>query len=607
MPDKSLKSYNIHMNTRHLAGFIILNGLLWCAGALGYFHINGFFPGILGIGFTAVFIIGHIFLFAWVCGLLCLPGRLIGPRSLQAACCGWGGVFSLFLVLDLLVYSQYRFHISPAMLELFFGPAGREIFAFSTVMWLGVTAGVVCIFAIEWFLTILAKHMAPSPRTFGWILLVWLLSFLTYNGLYAWGKFNMVPTIIAQRAVLPLSSPFSLNRRLRKLGFEPKKDPYATPSVGTLNYPLRPLTCELPRSPKNVLILLVESWRSDSFTPQIMPQLTALSKRTPMSYFTNHLSGGNATEAGVFSLFYSMPYAYWSDFTSRQLPPVLVSQALENAYAHAVYASGKLNSPTFHQNIFATIPNLRLESQGDNKWQRDINAVEEFEDFLQARNPRQPFFGFIFLDAPHGSDYPPEDRLFTPAQEINYLLLNKDTDPTPYLNQYKNSVHFADRMIGRIFTALQQAGVLKNTLVIITGDHGQEINDTRHNFWGHNSNFAKYQTHVPLLVWDPGNPGQVITYRTNHYDVAPTILQDVYGCTNPARDYSIGQNLFDPTPRAFSIISSYTKKAIRTGNQLTVLDQYGGIESYDEDFKPSGGADPSVMQEALKTFSQFYQ
>lgn len=597
------------MNIRNLFAFSVFHGILWSVLALGFYHINGFFADNLGLCFTVFLIAGHIFLFSWVLWLVSVPFRLIGPRALQAAAVGISGVISTFFLLDLLVYSQYRFHISPAMLELFFGPAGREIFAFSATMWLLAWAGIVVLFIAEWGLTLLAKRWEPSLKTMLVWVVVWGMVFLTYNGLYAWGKFNMVSSVIAQRGVLPLAFPFSLNRRLRKMGFEPKRDPYATTVTGTLHYPLQPLACTAGQQAQNVLILLVDSWRADSFTPQIMPHLSQWAQKPQMSYFANHLSGGNATEAGVFSLFYGLPYAYWNDFTGRQLPPVLVSHALETGYKPAIYASGKLNSPTFHQNIFATVPNLRLESRGQAKWQRDENAVEDFEHFLDSRDRTSPFFGFVFLDAPHGSNYPPEDELFTPAEEVNYLLVHKNTDPSPYLNRYNNSVHFTDKMIARILTDLQTRGLLANTWIIITGDHGQEINDTHNNFWGHNSNFAKYQTQVPLLVWNPSaTQAQTYTHPTTHYDVAPTVVSRVYGCENPPSDYSIGFDLFDPTPRPFRLISSYTKKAIRTGNELTVLDQYGAMERYDANYQPSAtGADPLAVKQALETFSKFYQ
>ena len=596
------------MNLRQLFSFSILCAIAWSLLALVFFHINGFVTDAFGLSFTVCSIIGHTFLFAWAVFLLTVPFLLIGPCTAQIAATGLGGITSVFWGLDLLVFSQYRFHISPAMLDLFFGPAGREIFAFSTGMWVIGVLAILLIFTFVFVLTLIAKRILLTGKLIALVVGGWFLFFLSYNAIYAWGKFNMISSVISQRTILPLAHPFSANRRLRKLGFEPQRELYAAPAKGALHYPLHPLTCTAPQARPNVLILLVESWRADSITPQIMPHLTSLLRQSHMSYFTNHISGGNATEAGVFSLFYSMPYTYWNDFTGRQLPPVLVTQALNTGYIPAIYASSKLNSPTFHQNIFATVPNLRLDSKGHTKWERDVDSIQDFEQFLNTYNKKEPFFGFLFLDATHGSSYPPEDTLFTPAQEVNYLLVNKNTDPTAYLNQYKNSVHFIDRMIERVFKDLKAHGLLDKTFIIITGDHGQEINDTRHNFWGHNSNFAKYQTHVPLLVWDPqAQQARTISYRTNHYDIAPTVLQQIYGCTNTPYDYSIGQNLFDATPRPFSLISSYTKKAIRTEDQLTILDQYGGVEMYDENLVPSQtGADPAAVKEALKTFAQFY-
>ena len=332
------------MKIRNLSLFALINWLLWCILSLFYFKTGGFAGDFYGSLFTAFFIPGHILLFALGLFILSLPFRLIGPRALQAAATVWGGIFSLFFVLDIIVYSQYRFHISPAMLELFFGPAGREIFMFPAATWVMAFTGLVALFAAEWGLTLLSKKFTLSNKFLIWTGVFFVFISLGYNGLFAWAKFMMVPSITAQRDRLPFSNPLSVNRRLRKMGFEPKREPYALPARGDLNYPLHTLSCA-PDKKQNVLIILVESWRSDSFTPEIMPRLTQWSQRAGAHYFANHLSGGNATEAGVFSLFYSMPYAYWNDFTSRHLPPVLVSEAQALGYAPAVYSSGKLNSP----------------------------------------------------------------------------------------------------------------------------------------------------------------------------------------------------------------------------------------------------------------------
>lgn len=596
------------MNIRRLSSFIFFNLLIWCVLSLAYFKTNGFYTDTLGIVFTSLFIPGHLFLFAICLFLLTIPWLLVGEKTFKTVSIILASFITLSLAVDVLVFSQYRFHVSLAMLQLFFGPAGKEVFVFPAATWVILWSAIVLLFAGEWGLFCLTKKCCLSKKVLTILSIVFFFIFLGYNGMYAWGKFMMVPSIVGQRGILPFVNPLSANRRLQKWGFEPKRKPYSIPSQGNLVYPLKPLSCTATKPKRNILVIMIDSWRKDTFNQEVMPNLYAWAQHPNVTHFQNHVSGGNATQAAVFTFFYAMPSSYWDDFTSRQLSPVLVSEALKQGYTPAIYSSAKLNSPTFHQNVFADIPALRIESQGKNKWERDIDAVNGLTDFLDKNPADKPFFGFLFLDAPHGSDYPAEDTVFTPTgEQMNYLLLSKNTDPTPYLNRYKNSVHFIDRQLARVFDSLKKNNLLENTVILLTGDHGQEINDTRNNFWGHNSNFAKYQTEVPLLVWDSTIPATVKEYTTNHYDIAPTVLTRVYGCTNPPQDYSIGIDLFDNTPRPFSIISSYTKKAVRTGNKITVIDAYGNLEHYDDEFNPiPDGADPAAMAEAFKTFAKFY-
>ena len=70
----------------------------------------------------------------------------------------------------------------------------------------------------------------------------------------------------------------------------------------------------------------------------------------------------------------------------------------------------------------------------------------------------------------------------------------------------------------------------------------------------------------------------------------------------------MGQNLFDASPRPFSLISSYTKKAVREGDKISVIDNYGYRENYDENYqKTETGVSPQALSAALKTFSKFYK
>ena len=599
------------MKIKNIFAFCVLEILLWSVLCLAYFFVSGFYPSWIGGTFTALFILGNSFMFGVGLFALLALMRLLGPKTAFWAAVVLGSLFNLILCIDIVVYSQYRFHISLAMLQLFFGPASKEIFVFPASTYFVLTGVILLLIAITFALVKLAEKIHLNGKKIAVLSSVLLLLFAGYNGMYAWGKFMLVPSVLSQVPYLPWAQPLSMNRRLRKMGFEPKSQPYETPRKGTLNYPLATMSCQTTEEKPNILFILIDSWRADAFSPEVMPHSFARYQNSKNAfYFTNHLSGGNATEAGVFSLFYSMPYPYWESVTANKIRPVFMEELACQGYEFGIYASAKLNSPEFSQNVFSHIENLRISSTGKTKWQRDENAQEEFLSFLENRDKSKPFFGFLFYDSAHGFDFNPQaQKPFAPyAQEVNYLTLNKNTDPAPYVNRYKNSAHYMDSLLQKVFQTLQEQGLDKNTIIVLTGDHGQELNDTRQNFWGHNSNFAKYQTHVPLVIWWPEREGKTIDYRTSHYDVMPTLLRQVFGCKNPIEDYSIGYDLFDATARPWTLILSYTNKAIREGDKISVLNNYGGIENYDENYTPSQTpVSAKALSESLKEFSHFYK
>ncbi len=598
------------MNIKNIFWFCCIECLLWCVLSLAYFFISGFYPSWTGAVFAALFIPGNCFFFAIGLFVLLALSRLLGRCTAAWSAVLLGGFFNVALLLDIFIYTQYRFHISGAMLQLFFGPAGREIFILPMGTYLLFAVAVLLIFTGTWGLTRLARKIPWGAKAIAIVSTVFFLLFAGYNAMYAWGKFMAVPSILTQAPYLPWAQPLSANGTLRRMGFTPAPQPYETPRAGTLNYPMSPLACA-PKQKPNILLIMIDCLRADSFTPQEMPNTyKAYTQSKNAFYFTNHLAGGNATQASVFSLFYSAPVTYWDTVTASRIRPVLMEELDKQGYQFGIYASANLTSPEFHQNIFSHIDNLRLKSNGNGSWDRDLDMQNDFLHFLDTRDKKKPFFGFLFYDSPHGMDTPPGyDMPFTPyAKQINYLLLTNNTDPTPYLNRLRNSVHYVDSLLGKVFQTLKTQGLDKNTIVILTGDHGQEANDTRNNFWGHNSNFSKWQTQVPLLVWWPGMQGEKREYRSSHYDIVPALLKHALGCTNPTTDYSSGYDLFDPIPRPWTLMLNYTNKAIREGNNISVLNNYGGISNYDENFVPTNKpVSAKALTEGLKEISHFYK
>jgi membrane-anchored protein YejM (alkaline phosphatase superfamily) len=140
-----------------------------------------------------------------------------------------------------------------------------------------------------------------------------------------------------------------------------------------------------------------------------------------------------------------------------------------------------------------------------------------------------------------------------------------------------------DSLVGRVLDCLEEKQLLENTIVLITGDHGQEFNENKKNFWGHNSNYSPVQLRVPLLYYDATQAPAVHRYRTTHYDVAPTLLKNVLGVKNDVSDLGVGHLLTDSCSRDWHIVGDNTNYAfIRSGNNMILEKKYSGyIDVYD--------------------------
>jgi membrane-anchored protein YejM (alkaline phosphatase superfamily) len=137
--------------------------------------------------------------------------------------------------------------------------------------------------------------------------------------------------------------------------------------------------------------------------------------------------------------------------------------------------------------------------------------------------------------------------LATPLQTI-------EGDIKLIFNRYVNSCNHLDSQIWRIIQYLEQTDLLKSTIVLITGDHGEEFMEKGR--WGHNSNPSEEQTRTPLVLWIQGIKPHRVTYMSCHLNIPATLLS-LMGVTNPLQDYSFGFDLLGYNYREFTIVSSW--------------------------------------------------
>jgi membrane-anchored protein YejM (alkaline phosphatase superfamily) len=193
------------------------------------------------------------------------------------------------------------------------------------------------------------------------------------------------------------------------------------------------------------------------------------------------------------------------------------------------------------------------------------------------QNKTNPFFGYLFFDSAHGFDYPKNYKtVFNPSlEQVDYLELNDNYNPSKLINRYKNSLYYIDSKIGLVLKQLEAKNLLKNTIVIITSDHGQEFNDNKKGFWQHGGNFSPYQINVPMMIFDSEKAPQQFNHLTLHYDIIPTLMNSVLGVKNAVSDYSVGQDLFNVRNRDWFVCGYNQKYSVIEKNQITNIYESG--------------------------------
>jgi len=104
-----------------------------------------------------------------------------------------------------------------------------------------------------------------------------------------------------------------------------------------------------------------------------------------------------------------------------------------------------------------------------------------------------------------------------------------------YRDRYDNEIVFTDYHVGRLLDGLRARGLLDNTIVFLTADHGEALNEKKdHGILLHSATLYDDLVRVPLLVRGPGlKPRRVMT-AVSLLDLLPTFVELAGGAHDPA-------------------------------------------------------------------------
>ncbi len=478
----------------------------------------------------------------------------------------------IFVKSDSVVYDLYGFHLNGFVWNLVTTPGGisslgadNDAYFFAAIL----IVAIVLVQAFYYYLVYFAQKIYFSPTSIKIFVLIVGITFFSQAVLYGINDAKGGGGIVDTAYVYPYYKRVRFRHLGSFFGIERiRKDDTTNLTLdgARLNYPLSTLHYDKINSPPNIIILVAESLRWDRMTPEIMPNTWALGNKG--QNFKYHYSSGNGTREGMFGIFYGLYGAYWNSFLNAQKSPILVDRLQSLDYQLDIRTSAKFSYPEFNKTIFSKVSLDKLHEEASSKkpWERDRDNISEMINNIKYRDSSRPYFGFMFFESTHARyDFPAEAVIAKPyLNNLNYMSMSRKSlakEIVPLRNRYTNSAHWVDKQLGRLIQTLDAERLMSNTIIIITGDHGEEFMEK--GFWGHNSSFVEEQTHTPLVTWFPNKKHQEIDYLTNHVDIAVTLNQSI-GLTNNSEDYSLGKNLFNPNNRNYVVSSDWRSIGIKS-------------------------------------------
>ncbi len=135
-------------------------------------------------------------------------------------------------------------------------------------------------------------------------------------------------------------------------------------------------------------------------------------------------------------------------------------------------------------------------------------TVEQALAWLSADRER-PFFAWVHLYDPHTPYAAPEPF--------------RSRFPATMIGAYDAEIAATDAQLGRLLDALEIQGRLDETLVVVTGDHGEMLGE--HGEQSHGFFIYEAATHIPVIVAGPGVPRRDVPDQVRIVDLMPTALE----------------------------------------------------------------------------------
>lgn len=240
-------------------------------------------------------------------------------------------------------------------------------------------------------------------------------------------------------------------------------------------------------------------------------------------------------------------------------------------------------------------------SHGDVTGPRTVDAVTRWLAAGESAKDERPFFLFVHLWDVHYDYIPPPgyaerfDPDYTGHLDARDLPHNPAIGPgmdprdlEHLIALYDGEIAFTDENLGRILAELDRRGRLRDALVVVTADHGEEFFE--HGGKGHQRSLFDEVVRVPLILRWPGHlpSGARVGDQVRLIDLMPTLLALAgIGERPPMQGRDLGPLLrgdsLPPAPALLELLVDQNDvRGLRTREEKTIAwRQVGASAHYD--------------------------
>ena len=292
-----------------------------------------------------------------------------------------------------------------------------------------------------------------------------------------------------------------------------------------------------------------------------------------------------------FSMYPGVPWNYapgglYADDGQQHLPPTFASVMKRRGSRTAYLHNGDLEWGGTNEMIkgegYDIVEDYHTWKTPDGKKVPELTSWGAEDRFLVDRliqwideKPGQPFLAYCWTDQTHHPYAQSPD-----ATRTDFFKGNPPKVLADELSNYLNVIRSTDAHLGRLFAALRERGIADDTLVVITGDHGEAFRDP-HYQQQHGYSVWQEEVRVPFILWNPKlfPEGRRMPEVGGHVDLNPTVA-DILG-VEPLDAWQ-GHSLFVPSrPNRTFLVASVDDYlfGVREDRWKYILEMTGGGES----------------------------